>query len=468
MIESECLFEKEDPTSGQRLILGDCLDVLKSMDANTFTAVVTDPPAGIAFMGKEWDKDKGGRDAWIAWMTGVAKECLRVCKPGAHALVWGLPRTSHWTATAWEDAGWEVRDRVAFAFGSGFPKSAAIDKHIDKKAGAVREVVGKAILPTLPAGADGGLWQGMGQPPHETCVTAPSTPDAKTWAGYGTALKPAVEDWWLLRKPIEKGLSIAENCVKHGTGALAIDNSRVDTKDTIIQSGDTVNIARGACHEGYDRPNATMFRTGKPKERGGPAHPSGRFPANLAHDSSPEVLAEFAKAGARPPTKPHPAYNKYLDPSKKSWRFKSMESKISDIGGSVARFFTSCPAESGDYPPFLYGAKAGRKEKEKGLTEPKCMTYWDDTHHDNNLASPNRYVREQKAIACSHPTVKSLSLMRWLCGLVKMPEYNLILDPFAGTGTTLIACKQLGMDAVGIEQSPEYVRIANLRIRAWK
>ena len=123
------------------LRLGDCIEVMKKMKENSIDAIVTDPPAGIAFMGKDWDKDKGGRDKWIEWMTGVASECIRVLKPGGHALVWSLPRTSHWTATAWEDAGFEVRDRIAHIFGSGFPKSMNISKQIDKMAGAEREII---------------------------------------------------------------------------------------------------------------------------------------------------------------------------------------------------------------------------------------------------------------------------------------------------------------------------------------
>ena len=183
---------------------GDCLDYLKTHPDNMFDSIVTDPPAGIAFMGKDWDKDKGGRDAWIAWMTEIAEECLRVLKPGAHALVWALPRTSHWTATAWEDAGFEVRDRVSHLFGSGFPKSHNISKAIDKMAGAEREVIGinqnvkgRTIreIETLNVGAGAG---------NDTSITAPATPEAQQWDGWGTALKPCMEDWWLLRKPIEE------------------------------------------------------------------------------------------------------------------------------------------------------------------------------------------------------------------------------------------------------------------------
>src|SRR5690349_5736918 len=122
---------------------GDCLEILKTLPDNSVESLVTDPPAGISFMGKSWDSDKGGRKQWITWMTEVMSECLRVMNPGAHGLVWALPRTSHWTATALEDAGFEVRDVVTHLFGSGFPKSLDVSKAIDKAAGAEREVIGQ-------------------------------------------------------------------------------------------------------------------------------------------------------------------------------------------------------------------------------------------------------------------------------------------------------------------------------------
>ena len=124
-----------------QLYEGDCLAELKRLPDNSIDSVVTDPPAGIGFMGKHWDKDKGGRDKWIDWLAEVMAECKRVVKPGAHIFVWALPRTSHWTATAVENAGFEVRDIVTHLFGSGFPKSHNISKAIDRAAGAEREVV---------------------------------------------------------------------------------------------------------------------------------------------------------------------------------------------------------------------------------------------------------------------------------------------------------------------------------------
>ena len=127
------------PLPINQIICGDSLEILKELPSNSVDTVITDPPAGISFMGKEWDSDKGGKEHWIAWMTDVMKECYRVAKPGATALVWAIPRTSHWTATAIENAGWEVRDVITHLFGSGFPKATDISKQLDK--GHERKVI---------------------------------------------------------------------------------------------------------------------------------------------------------------------------------------------------------------------------------------------------------------------------------------------------------------------------------------
>ena len=129
------------------IYLGDCLEVMKEFEDNSVAACITDPPGGIAFMGKEWDKDKGGREQWITWLSEIMAEVLRVLKPGGMCLVWSIPRTSHWTGMALEDAGFEIRDKIYHLFGSGFPKSLNISKSIDKKNGAIREVVGKYVCP---------------------------------------------------------------------------------------------------------------------------------------------------------------------------------------------------------------------------------------------------------------------------------------------------------------------------------
>jgi DNA modification methylase len=164
---------------------GDCLAWLRTLPSESVDSVVTDPPAGIAFMGKAWDHHKGGRAEWVAWLAEVMRECLRVLKPGGHALVWSLPRTEHWTACAVEDAGFEIRDGVYHLCAQGWPKSLDVSKAID------------------------------------------ATDDAKRWQGWGTALKPAVERWVLARKPIAG--TVAANVLAHGTGALNVDGCRVES-----------------------------------------------------------------------------------------------------------------------------------------------------------------------------------------------------------------------------------------------
>ncbi len=179
------------------LLKGDCLVEMKSMQDNSIDALITDPPAGIAFMNKEWDKDKGGRNHWIAWFEEIMEECYRVLKPGAHGLVWALPRTSHWTATALENAGFEIRDVVNHIFGSGFPKSHDVSKAIDKAAGAKREVTKEGQQ--KPAEFSGVFDNSTSSLRERRDI--PATFEAKQWEGFGTALKPSVEIWLLVAKP---------------------------------------------------------------------------------------------------------------------------------------------------------------------------------------------------------------------------------------------------------------------------
>jgi site-specific DNA-methyltransferase (adenine-specific) len=178
-----------------KLILADCREALATLEDCIVDALVTDPPAGISFMGRDWDKDKGGRDAWIEWLTDIMQKCKRTMKPGAHAFVWAIPRTSHWTATAIENAGFEIRDVIDHIFGSGFPKSLNLGD------------------------------------------------------GIGTALKPAHENWILARKPLEG--TVSKNVLKHGTGGLNIDKCRVGTDKVTINTWDdgAKPFGGGAGHE---------------------------------------------------------------------------------------------------------------------------------------------------------------------------------------------------------------------------
>lgn len=277
--------------SNYKLLLGDCLNYLKNIEDNFVDVIITDPPAGISFVGKDWDSDKGGRDYWIQWMGEIAKECLRVIKPGGHALVWALPRTSHWTATAWENGGFEVRDRLAHFFGTGFPKNHNISKAIDKVNGK------KGIVVSEKKTNSGGyahisktnVEQGFrpraykGHSTEDSAanviqVVKPESSDAKKWEGWGTALKPSMEDWWLFRKPPEG--TIAKNVIKYGTGGLNIDACRIGEGSDKIQGGCSGKIVSEVYKGGIV--NRTKVDTSV-----------GRWPSQIIHDGSEEVLHNF-------------------------------------------------------------------------------------------------------------------------------------------------------------------------------
>jgi len=404
----------------------DNLTILRTLPDNSVDAVVTDPPAGIGFMGKEWDKDKGGRDKWIAWMSEVAAECLRVIKPGGHALVWALPRTSHWTATAWENAGWEPRDRICHIFGSGFPKSANISKQIDRMAGAEREVIGK----TKRDAGSNNSHPFTSSRPVEYDLTAPATDAAKQWDGYGTALKPAVEDYWLFRKPIEKGLNIAQNVLKWGTGGLNIDGCRIATSD--------VPKVR-------DNKKTDEYFSGKKPIPQIPFANGGRFPANLIHDGSDEVVSLF--------------------PVTTSGNLKGQPRVENKIYGSASATLGKpmyWNGDTGSAARFFYCAKASRSEREAGLEGLEARN-----NMRVNAPRENEEAKHNNQLANHHPTVKPIALMRYLCRLVTPPG-GIVLDPFTGSGTTGCAAMIEGFRFIGMEREAEYAEIARLRVEHWR
>jgi site-specific DNA-methyltransferase (adenine-specific) len=225
------------------LYQGNCFEVLRGMPDGSIDAIVTDPPYGLSFMGKKWDYDVPSVEVWA--------ECLRVLKPGGHMLAFAGTRTQHRMAVRIEDAGFEIRDMIAWVYGSGFPKSLDVSKAIDKAAGAERgEVIGTKL--GRPGMAKDGSNQRSGFDAAfggEACgvlptdITAPATPEAKQWAGWGTALKPALEPITVARKPLIG--TVAENVLEHGTGGLNIDGCRVgDTVETWPKSRSFCEIGR--------------------------------------------------------------------------------------------------------------------------------------------------------------------------------------------------------------------------------
>jgi len=256
-----------------KLLLGDCLDMLKELPGNCVDSVVTDPPYELGFMGKKWD------GTGIAYSVEMWSEVLRVLKPGGHLLSAGIGRTHHRAMVAIEDAGFEIRDCVYYLFGSGFPKSHNISKAIDRKVGAVREVVGYSD-PTDPmqSGRGGGSGFGSkisGVDNRQIEITSPATPEAQQWDGWGTALKPAAEIWVLARKPLSEK-TIVENVLKWGTGGINVDGCRVATDDN-LNGGIYSNNS-----EYVKNPNEIFGE--RRKVPNGYQQPSGRFPANLILD----------------------------------------------------------------------------------------------------------------------------------------------------------------------------------------
>lgn len=388
---------------------GDCLEVLKTLPDKSVDSVVTDPPAGIGFMGKDWDHHKGGRDQWIAWLASILKECNRVLKPGGHALVWSIPRTSHWTGMACEDAGFEVRDQISHIFGSGFPKSHNVSKAIDKMAGVEREA--KPIIDVStgkPKSEDiGGGWKMTSEKYVHYPVGENSCDLAKQWDGWGSALKPSREDWWLVRKPLSEK-TLAQNVVKHGTGALNIDGTRIELQNVTSTQG------RWPSHTLFDENAAEVLdeQSGILKSGGGIKNPVG---GALTWKKS----SNHQDSG-------------YQEPS---------------VGGA-SRFF--------------YVAKASKRERNKGcedLPEKSCGMMEDDNYAIKTGSGNLRDTKRQNF----HPTVKPIKLMEYLIKLITPPG-GTVLDPFMGSGSTGVAAKNLGMSFIGIEQNEEYFQIAQKRI----
>jgi len=430
-----------------QIIHGDCFEVLKTISDGSIDLILTDPPYGLSFMGKNWDHGVPGVQFWI--------EALRVAKPGAHLFAFGGTRTFHRLAVAIEDAGWEIRDTIMWVYGSGFPKSHDVSKAIDKIAvvecpacngtgkntelesweewikktqdyggtrkewerllelsivecpacngtgkvrGAEREVVGVAGKSGSTRNSMAGDFAG-----GEYMSSVAATPEAKQWEGWGTALKPAFEPIIVARKPLTG--TVAENVLQWGTGGINIDRCRVPLNSEVL------TMTRPAANPNTDTKAPQTNRSDKPFEY---RNDQGRWPANLIHDGSEEVVGLFPyqKSGK---VKPHVIKrDKTVVDFKRGLTQKTGHFLSSE--GSAARFF--------------YCAKASKSERGEGNT---------------------------------HPTVKPLALMKYLITL-GLPPGGTVLDPFCGSGTTALACKELGRNYICIEKELEYYQIACNRL----
>lgn len=386
-----------------KLYEGNCLDVLRKCPDNYMDSIVTDPPYGLSFMGKGWDYSVPSTEIW--------KECLRVLKPGGHLLAFGGTRTYHRLVVNIEDAGFEIRDQIMWIYGSGFPKSQNIALAIDKQLGVESEVLG---ADPNQAGRKKNKGQVAGMQgtyedeteEREAFLKEPTSPEAKKWSGYGTALKPANEPICLARKPLSEK-TVAKNVLKHGVGGLNVDASRIGLDGTENLHAKQKNF------------NAMGFSGASDTEGVATYNPAGRFPANILFDEfAAGVLDEqsgqsgggkFSKSGGR-------------NLSGESRSFGAFDQKVKNAPDNYG--------DAGGASRFFYVAKASKKDRGEGNT---------------------------------HPTVKPIKLMEYLVKLVT-PEGGIVLDPFMGSGTTGVACQNLGFGFRGIEMTPEYFEICQARI----
>jgi DNA modification methylase len=403
------------------ILHGDCLEQMKTLADNSVDAIVTDPPYGLSFMGKKWDYDVPSEAIW--------REALRVLKPGGHVLSFCGTRTYHRMVVRIEDAGFEIRDQIAWLYGQGFPKSQNVALAIDKQAGAMKHR-GKAFQ-TAGAGDRRDIQNTTGEiamASHQAI-----TDSAKQWQGWGTALKPANEPICLARKPLEKGLTVASNVMKWGTGAINVDASRIGLDGGTARDGK----AKVSNDSGWSN-----MKGHKKKELN-----QGRWPANvLLDEEAAAVLDEQSgtmRARGNKTAKQHDG-----DYEATSYKFGNLESGFAGDSVGASRFF--------------YVAKASKRERNAGC---EGMATKSQGAYGEFAGDGRGRQTEHQPTANFHPTVKPIKLMEYLITLIT-PIDGTVLDPFMGSGSTGVAAKNLGRKFIGIERDADYFEIAKKRIGA--
>ena len=420
------------------ILNGDCLDELRSIADASVDSVVTDPPYGLSntkpaqvaetitrwasgerdylpggrgFMGKEWDGFVPPPAVW--------DECMRILKPGGHMLVFAGSRTQDLMGLSIRLAGFDIRDSVAWLYGSGFPKGQSISKAIDKQAGVTRQVVGTAKGARNGNGenVDYGAFASAADGTY--AVTESGSDEARKWEGWNTSLKPAHEPIIMARKPFSG--TVASNVMEHGTGALNIDACRVgmsDAERSVVDHRSGVSENRNSIFGVGQRPEDGVWKSS----------PAGRWPANVLLDPDAAAAMDeqsgWSKSSSATRRNTAEAHNKTGSMGKSSGDWETRGH--ADAGGA-SRFF----------PVFKYQAKAPAKERPQ------------------HTAEDGRVVK--------HATVKPLDLMRWLVRLVT-PEGGVVLDPFAGSGATVEAALLEGMCPIGIEREADYIPLIEARI----
>ena len=411
-----------------RLLNVDCRVGMNMMDENSVDTIITDPPYGLEFMGKEWDHGVPGVQFW--------EKALRVAKPGAMLLAFGGTRTYHRLTCAIEDAGWEIRDCIFWAYGQGFPKGQNIGKAIDRRAGANRE---KGNL-KFKGGTQLGIMDDDAWVPKDVYESFPVTPLAQQWEGWNTTLKPAVEPIVMAMKPLDG--TFAQNAEKWGVAGLWIDGGRIPTGDDLNGGA---YAARGTeRYDGYEN-----WRFKREGDAGEFVQPQGRHPANLIHDGSPEVLACF------PDSKGQQGDVRGTEPSRTG-------DENTNCYGEYGRVPSPKRNDSGSAARFFYCAKSAKSERNLGCDH----LYWRKDGKLFTLISQSEYdslpkpARRQGNI---HPTVKPIALIRYLCRLTRTPTGGAVLDPFMGSGSTGVAAIEEGRDFIGFDSDRMSYIIAEAR-----
>ena len=409
----------------------------KNYDGPLFDGILCDPPYELGFMGKSWDS------SGIAFDKDMWADILRILKPGGHLLAFSGSRTYHRMAVAIEDAGFEIRDMIEWVYGSGFPKSLNIGKAVDKLQGNEREVIGDN--PNHRPNSPKDNTKGDFNPNSEgnKILTKGNSP----YEGYGTALKPAHEPCVLARKPLEKGMTVATNALKHGTGGLNIDGTRVGYTD----EKDKNSAKPGSFNYSDDSTAGYVALSTRQKLKDNWQQPTGRFPANFIHDGSDEVEAVF------PDTKGG-KFTQKTRKRDKGWGNSSPGDGVEAIDNY---------GDSGSASRFFYTAKASKSERNAGLEgfEEKEREMMAQMGQGN---TPQQTPHQNTPQANHHPTVKPLSLTKYLATLIKPPTGGRLLVPFSGSGSEMIGALQAGWEYVeGVELTEEYIPIAEARIKYW-
>lgn len=399
--------------------LGDCLEVMDKLEADSIDAIITDPPYELNFMGKGWD------NAGVSFNKETWVKCLRLLKPGGYLLTFGGSRTFHRIACAIEDAGFEIRDTIMWIYGSGFPKSMNISKGIeDKNKYGKANTIAKRKVEQNSDGKEYKVIQTNNGAMGEKKIVnrreyKPVDSSAKQWSGWGTCLKPAFEPIIVARKPF-KG-SLVDNILEHGVGGLNIDECRVGNEE---QAQLSRNVA------------------------------SGRFPANIIHDGSEEAT------GGMPKTK-----------GCQGKGFKKGDYKSSAVNTTFSRGDCVPYNDFGSASRYFYCAKASKRDRDEGLDEFEEKTkVFNGKSQSSSKEIKDVEKRFTTRLRNTHPTVKPTALMQYLVRLV-CPKGSVILDPFMGSGSTGKATayenkdRNAGYSFIGIEQDEQYLEIAKARIK---